>query len=113
MNCMPASVKDRFTIDFEYVYFFTKNEKYFFEQQFEPHSRDWTNCGGSIFGRGKHKKHGKMVEIEEPRIPNINPLGRNKRCVWHIPENYMKLREDLTEEQRLLVFNCLMEAGLV
>lgn len=27
-NCMPASVKDRFTVDFEYVFFFTKNKKY-------------------------------------------------------------------------------------
>lgn len=26
-NCMPSSAKDRFTVDFEYVYFFTKNSK--------------------------------------------------------------------------------------
>lgn len=35
-NCMPASVTDRFTVDFEYLYFFTKSPKYYFEQQFEP-----------------------------------------------------------------------------
>lgn len=35
-NCMPASVSDRFTVDFEYLYFFTKSPKYYFEQQFEP-----------------------------------------------------------------------------
>ena len=34
-NCMPASVKDRFTNDFEYLYFFTKSQKYFFKQQYE------------------------------------------------------------------------------
>jgi DNA modification methylase len=35
-NCMPSSVKDRFTVDFEYLFFFSKNKKYYFEQQFEP-----------------------------------------------------------------------------
>jgi DNA modification methylase len=32
-NCMPASADDRFTIDFEYIFFFTKNNKTLF----------WTN----------------------------------------------------------------------
>lgn len=35
-SCLPESVKDRFTRDFEYLYFFTKKGKYYFEQQFEP-----------------------------------------------------------------------------
>ena len=34
-NCMPSSVKDRFTVDFEYVFFFVKNKKYWFETQYE------------------------------------------------------------------------------
>ena len=32
-NCMPSSVKDRFTVDFEPVFFFSKSKKYWFEQQ--------------------------------------------------------------------------------
>jgi len=32
-NCMPASANDRFTVDFEYLFFFTKNNKAIF----------WTN----------------------------------------------------------------------
>jgi DNA modification methylase len=36
-SCMPSSVKDRFTIDFEYFYFFTKSgSEYYFETQYEP-----------------------------------------------------------------------------
>lgn len=35
-NCMPTSVKDRFTVDFEKVFFFVKQKKYWFEQQMEP-----------------------------------------------------------------------------
>ena len=37
-NCMPSSVKDRFTVDFEYIFFFSMNKKYYFRQQFEPHT---------------------------------------------------------------------------
>ena len=33
LNCMPSSANDRFTIDFEYLFFFTKNNKAIF----------WTN----------------------------------------------------------------------
>lgn len=33
---MPASVKDRFTVDYEKLFFFTKTEKYYYEQQFQP-----------------------------------------------------------------------------
>jgi DNA modification methylase len=35
-SCLPESVKDRFTRDFEYIYFFSKQQKYYFKQQFEP-----------------------------------------------------------------------------
>ena len=57
---MPSSAKDRFTVDFEYVYFFTKNPNYHFEQQLEP----------SMARQSKNKS-------EKPQ--------RNKRCVWDIP----------------------------
>jgi DNA modification methylase len=31
-NCQPESVKDRFTVAHEYVFLFTKSERYFFDQ---------------------------------------------------------------------------------
>ena len=34
-NCMPSSAKDRFTVDYEVIHFFTKSKKYWFEQQKE------------------------------------------------------------------------------
>jgi len=61
-NAMPESVKDRFTVDFEYLYYFTKSKEYYFEQQFEDYAP------GS--------------EVEYRRT---NTKGRNKRCVWDIP----------------------------
>jgi len=36
-NVMPSSVKDRFTVDFEYFYFYTKSpRKYYFKTQYRP-----------------------------------------------------------------------------
>lgn len=35
---MPSSAKDRFTVDYERIFFFTKNERYYFETQYEPYS---------------------------------------------------------------------------
>lgn len=35
-NCIPSSAKDRFTIDYERLFFFTKSTKYYFKQQVEP-----------------------------------------------------------------------------
>ena len=34
-NATPECVKDRFTNDFEYLFFFTKSKHYYFEQQYE------------------------------------------------------------------------------
>ncbi len=102
-SAMPSSAKDRFTVDFEYFYFFTKQPKYYFEQQFEPFedqvaqnlisgptsktrgSRENnskyknTNYGGdgsSFQGHsGYHNSEGDLM---------INPEGRNMRTVWEI-----------------------------
>jgi DNA modification methylase len=36
-NCMPSSAKDRLTVDYENVYFFTKSQRYYFNTQYEPY----------------------------------------------------------------------------
>jgi DNA modification methylase len=35
-NCMPSSVKDSFTVDYEHFYFFVKKNGYYFDTQYEP-----------------------------------------------------------------------------
>ena len=35
-SCLPSSATDRYTVDFEKMFFFTKNKNYYFKQQFEP-----------------------------------------------------------------------------
>jgi len=37
-NCMPSSSRDRFTVDYEEIFFFTKRKRYLFEQQLEPYT---------------------------------------------------------------------------
>lgn len=78
-NAMPESVKDRFTVDFEYVFFFTKNSKYHFEQQFEPHL---SKPAKKIVGR----KNSPVQQSQgDPKGEHAYyPQGRNKRCVWSI-----------------------------
>jgi len=85
-SCMPSSVKDRFTVDFEYVFFFSKNKSYYFETQLEP-------IQDSSKKRGEYGWHGKEVEgigRNQPRATDkmgdrwCNSKGRNKRTVWTI-----------------------------
>ena len=58
-NVIPESVKDRFTIDFEYLFLFAKSPHYYFQQRFEPST--------------------------QPVTRRDRPAVRNKRCVWAIP----------------------------
>src|SRR4249919_988983 len=86
-NCMPSSAKDRFTIDFEYFYFFTKSQKYWFETQYEPYGplKRW---GGNAM---KLKSDGKLAQNKNASVRgdrelewHSNPSGRIKRAVWNI-----------------------------
>lgn len=54
-NCQPESVKDRFTVSHEYLFLFSKSEKYFFNQD----------------------------AVKEPTA-NGNGDKKNKRTVWQI-----------------------------
>ena len=80
-NCMPTSVKDRFTVDFEYLFFFVKNKKYYFEQQRELHKTE-------SIQRTRYKWDGHRESGSSFSGMNIkkmcHPDGRNKRCVWNI-----------------------------
>ena len=119
-NCMPSSAKDRFTVDWEYVYFFTKSQKYFFETQYEPlqelktdnavklgwnpdnesytdwyfnkrEKKSWHNHKNDLeMGFGQQKRGQKAPILSYP-------LGRIKRCVWKIstkPFSAQKLLAD-------------------
>lgn len=86
-NCMPSSVSDRFTVDFEKVFFFTKSKKYYFKQQLEPVKEvslqraeyGW-NCD-----RANNSSNGPQgIHTDQMGSRILNPSGRNKRAVWTI-----------------------------
>jgi len=80
-NCMPASVKDRFTVDFEKIFFFTKQGKYWFEQQFEEN----TSIGKTGWEKTGRRDYGKQTAMQgADNDITFNPRGRNMRCVWDI-----------------------------
>ncbi len=90
-NCMPSSAKDRFTVDYEHVFFFTKNKKYHFEQQFSPMKRG-TPGAERDYQRmmlGRKEFEGKRKGIKDKSLAQNsfiagNPQGKNKRCIWLI-----------------------------
>ena len=104
-NCMPSSVKDRFTVDFEYVFFFVKNKKYWFETQREPHNPDSIKraCRARVsrkldakqYAHSRTNKNTGYKEMKE-RFESgelshaVHPQGRNKRCVWRITTKSFK-----------------------
>lgn len=90
-NCMPQSVKDRFTVDFEKLFFFVKSRKYYFEQQFEA-VQDEARLNRRLFnpnGSRKRKYGGQYISAINPHTAEASRQrmlehGRNKRSVWRI-----------------------------
>jgi len=85
-NAMPSSVKDRFTVDFEKIFFFVKNKKYYFEQQFEPYQESINRWGGVYLKANGNSTWDEGTKQNTYRNRSLRPndKGRNKRCVWQI-----------------------------
>jgi len=81
-NCMPSSAKDRFTVDFEYVYFFVKSKKYWFEQQFDEGCHRSSGLKNPVKGA---TEKGFEIRAGLHKIANKIMDNRNKRTVWTIP----------------------------
>jgi len=87
-SCMPSSAKDKFTCDFEYVFFFTKNKKYFFNQIKEPSKYKDRDKRRKYGYNGKKIEDGFRNEIPKRSAEDFAkhncPELRNKRCVWEV-----------------------------
>ena len=84
-NCMPSSAKDRFTVDFEYIFFFSKKKKYYFETQYEPIKKESLKR----VERGLNQTYAPMRAVNIQNCERMgerwcNEKGRNKRTVWKI-----------------------------
>lgn len=88
-NCLPASVKDRFTVDFEYLFFFSKSKKYYFERQLEPLQN--SSIKRSQYSHKSHSDSPYKKQCDgEDMHRFVNLLGRNKRTVWKISPKPLK-----------------------
>lgn len=89
-NCMPSSAKDRFTVDFEPIFFFVKSKKYFFDMPREAQAE-------VSLKRAEYEKHRQQSGKEissigfksdaygmPARFVKLNPNGRAGRTVWRI-----------------------------
>lgn len=83
-NCMPSSAKDRFTVDFEKIFFFVKNKKYYFETQKEK------RAAKVIEPRMIREEKRKIYNGKYPKAGVVRSMSRNKRCVWRIPTRPFK-----------------------
>jgi len=111
-NCMPSSANDRFTVDFEYLFFFVKSKNYWFEQQFEEYTEPLNRWGGPSIRNSSHK----YIEIGEPKLGKFGATsmfrkgrpvrpdenGRNKRSVWTIPTQPFPEAHFATFPERLI-----------
>lgn len=92
-NAMPSSVTDRFTVDFEKIFFFVKSKKYKFEQLFDQ----IVSVNDRRVGQERSEYNGKYDGLDNAKAFNsprarpqkafvtISPEGKNKRTVWSIP----------------------------
>lgn len=93
-NAMPDSCKNRFTVDYEHLYFLTKIDKgYYFKTQYEPFTSISTNRQGVIENNQDSKRQqlidSKMVRHGAEGSTLNNPSkwsekGRIKRTTWSI-----------------------------
>jgi DNA modification methylase len=83
-NAIPTSVKDRFTIDYEVLFFFAKSGRYYFHRQLER-----SLCPGSKHVAKHPGSKGEAIQRTVNRTyfsrNIVTGEYRNKRCVWTIP----------------------------
>ena len=121
------SARDRFTIDYEMLYFFVKQKKYYFEQQFEPiktktlernkYGWDGAKVGSHSSKRNPGsfvskmppigwKKHVGSKENPNPTYSGNQPewreYGRNKRTVWNINTKPSKVKHFAIYPEKLI-----------
>jgi DNA modification methylase len=90
-NAMPESVKDRFTVDFEKLFFFVKSQRYYFQQQFEE-LKDRASLTRPLVSTASNKKRvygDEFIAAFNPKTAEASRMrilrqGRNKRSVWAI-----------------------------
>jgi DNA modification methylase len=84
-NPKPESVKNRPTKAHEYLFLFSKRERYHYD--IDALREPVTSTGGACFGKQRHSTDG--TGAQSRRLASASqrnhPLGKNKRSVWRVP----------------------------
>ena len=79
-TCMPTSATDRYTVDFEKLFFFTKKSKYYFKQQIEDTKAKTIEPRMVEEKRDVYSAKHKGTHLAS----SSRTMTRNKRTVWSI-----------------------------
>lgn len=112
-NVMPQSVHDRFTVDFEPFYFFTKEPQYYFNQLTEPIA-EVSKVRAQYGFKSQKANGGSGVEVDD--MSRFVPEERNMRCVWSIPTSGSKIEHCAMFPKTLVerpIKACCPEGGVV
>ena len=104
-NQMPSSATDRFTVDFEKIFFFVKQPTgYYFEQQLEPYTKPLDRWGGDDLEANGVSEWDEGTGQTSYRKRNMrpNPDGKNMRTVWSINTEPNSEAHFATYPQRLV-----------
>lgn len=86
-STMPSSAKDRFTVDFEDIHFYTKSPEYYFETQWEPTKADWQARNGKPLYKNTN------MSVPVSRAGNARPYERIMRTTWDVNTEGQSLDE--------------------
>jgi len=109
-NVMPTSAKDRFTNNYEDIFFFSKQQKYYFQQQLEPANydgrKDTKFKGSNKYSSSEYTPDGNVNTFAKEgheRWTEINGIKmRNKRAIWKYSSEGIKEEHYATYPQKLI-----------
>lgn len=105
---MPESVTDRCTKAHEYVFLLSKSARYYYDNEAVKEAS--VTPGDNRFSRTDNTQiHARNGGDSRKRTGNPTGPMRNRRSVWTVATQKMKLRDDLTQEQREYVIGELLK----
>jgi hypothetical protein len=115
-NPMPESTRDRPTSSYEHILMLTKAAHYHWDQEavreatlsLDPNQPSYRPNSVEIARDGRKEFSAK----HEMSARNYNPAGRNLRDVWTAREPLVRLRPDLSDDDRAFVLAELQRRGL-
>lgn len=108
-NAKPNYAYDRFTHDYEHIFFFTKSDKYYFEQQYEPQSPNTHSRGKNPKTTDRFKEkcsriNGTIAHKDwQEKTPDMKlSRGKIKRSVWSISKSTSTVAHYAIYPERLI-----------